>query len=82
MRPFILLGAVLASPLNKLLFEAMVKLMKSNQIECGAFTGIHATFSKGDFSSVEGKQKKSDMLSRGGTSMAPWSVRSACDRGS
>jgi hypothetical protein len=51
-------GAVLASPLNEDLRKAMVALFKMTQVDsCGIFTGIHATFSKGDFASVEGTKK-------------------------
>ncbi|CAH0751162.1 unnamed protein product [Diatraea saccharalis] len=47
-------GAVLASPLNLQLQRAMVTLLKTHSDSCGILTGIHATFSKGDYSSIEG----------------------------
>ncbi|XP_023951363.1 C-type mannose receptor 2-like [Bicyclus anynana] len=48
-------GAVLASPDNRNMNLAMRKVMKNKQTTWnGVFTGIHATFSKGDFFSVEG----------------------------
>lgn len=45
---------MLASPLTVQLRDAMVALIKEEQVNCGVFTGIHATFSRGDFTSVEG----------------------------
>ncbi|CAG9786442.1 unnamed protein product [Diatraea saccharalis] len=47
-------GSVVASPLNENLQRAMVDLFKGRSDTCGIFTGIHATLSKGDFSSIEG----------------------------
>ncbi|XP_004922068.1 macrophage mannose receptor 1 [Bombyx mori] len=46
-------GSVLASPLDDALKSGMLSLIK-NKTSCGIFTGIHATFSKGDYRSVEG----------------------------
>ncbi|KAL0882224.1 hypothetical protein ABMA27_000765 [Loxostege sticticalis] len=45
-------GAVLASPLDKSLQEAMEHA--TSKVNCAIFTGIHATISKGDFTSIEG----------------------------
>ncbi|XP_045448529.1 macrophage mannose receptor 1-like [Melitaea cinxia] len=47
-------GSKLASPLNADLSAAMRRLMKEDGMKCGIFTGIHSTFSRGDFHSVEG----------------------------
>ncbi|XP_063825026.1 C-type mannose receptor 2-like isoform X1 [Ostrinia nubilalis] len=45
-------GAVLASPLNANLQTAIARLTAG--VSCAIFTGIHATISKGDFTSIEG----------------------------
>lgn len=53
-------GAVLASPLNHDLKAAMISMVAQRQRSpnCSSpsmiFTGVHATFSKGDYSSIEG----------------------------
>ncbi|XP_045521355.1 macrophage mannose receptor 1-like [Pieris brassicae] len=48
-------GAKIASPLNDELKTAMVSMMDvTPKLKCGVFLGIHATFSRGDFFSVEG----------------------------
>ncbi|KAL4704629.1 hypothetical protein ACJJTC_002886 [Scirpophaga incertulas] len=48
-------GAVLASPINTYLRNAMIALHKRNNNENFAlYTGIHATISKGAFTSIEG----------------------------
>lgn len=49
-------GAVLASPLNNDLKAAIVSFVKQQRdtIPCTIFSGVHATFSQGDYSSVEG----------------------------
>ncbi|RVE52734.1 hypothetical protein evm_002607 [Chilo suppressalis] len=47
-------GAYLASPLNKNLQDAMTTMMNYSKTNCAVFTGIHATFSKGDYASIEG----------------------------
>ncbi|RVE52735.1 hypothetical protein evm_002608 [Chilo suppressalis] len=47
-------GAYLASPLNKNLQDAMTTMMNDKKTNCAVFTGIHATFSRGDYASVEG----------------------------
>ncbi|XP_028161368.1 C-type mannose receptor 2-like isoform X1 [Ostrinia furnacalis] len=47
-------GAVLASPLDRNLHKAMEGIQAASGVACGIFTGIHATFSKGDFTSIEG----------------------------
>ncbi|XP_032524376.2 uncharacterized protein LOC116775585 [Danaus plexippus] len=48
-------GAVLASPSNVFIESAIRKEMKNcNVATSGILTGIHATFSKGDFFSIEG----------------------------
>nr|ACN41858.1 immulectin-2a [Manduca sexta] len=47
-------GAVLASPLNSNLKFAMSSIMILKTPKQSVFTGIHATFSRGDFFSVEG----------------------------
>ncbi|XP_004922067.1 macrophage mannose receptor 1 isoform X1 [Bombyx mori] len=47
-------GSVLASPLDDALKSGMLSLIKNKKTSCGIFTGIHATFSKGDYRSVEG----------------------------
>lgn len=50
------IGSVLASPTNIYMESAMKKEMKTHHFTGnGIFSGIHATFSKGDFFSVEGK---------------------------
>ncbi|XP_041978384.1 C-type mannose receptor 2-like [Aricia agestis] len=46
-------GAKLASPLTEELKTALRGLIPAGD-DCGVFTGIHATFSRGDFHSVEG----------------------------
>ncbi|XP_041979999.1 C-type mannose receptor 2-like [Aricia agestis] len=46
-------GANLASPLNEGLKAALRSSIPTDN-DCGVFTGIHATFSRGDFFSVEG----------------------------
>ncbi|XP_026322914.1 secretory phospholipase A2 receptor-like [Hyposmocoma kahamanoa] len=45
-------GSKLASPLNPGLRYAMLRY--SNTSVCGVFTGLHSTFSRGDYFSVEG----------------------------
>ncbi|XP_063361843.1 C-type mannose receptor 2-like [Cydia amplana] len=47
-------GAVLASPENENLFSTMKTLVAEHTKSCGVYTGIHATFSKGDYYSIEG----------------------------
>ncbi|KAL0840842.1 hypothetical protein ABMA28_014648 [Loxostege sticticalis] len=47
-------GAVLASPINENLAKVMNRMQEENQHGNGIFTGIHSTFSKGDFTSIEG----------------------------
>ncbi|CAH0719669.1 unnamed protein product, partial [Brenthis ino] len=48
-------GAKLASPLTSGLSLAMRKKMeREGVLKCGVFTGIHASFSRGDFHSIEG----------------------------
>ncbi|CAF4953801.1 unnamed protein product [Pieris macdunnoughi] len=48
-------GAKIASPLNDELKNAMLSMMDvSLKRKCGVFLGIHATFSRGDFFSVDG----------------------------
>ncbi|XP_047995246.1 hemolymph lipopolysaccharide-binding protein-like isoform X2 [Leguminivora glycinivorella] len=48
-------GAVLASPETEDLRHAMRIIVTNNQgVTCGVFTGIHATYSKGDYYSIDG----------------------------
>ncbi|XP_047517594.1 macrophage mannose receptor 1-like [Pieris napi] len=48
-------GTKIASPLNDELKTAMMSMMDvTPKLKCGVFLGIHATFSRGDFFSVEG----------------------------
>ncbi|XP_072932310.1 C-type mannose receptor 2-like isoform X2 [Epargyreus clarus] len=48
-------GGNLASPLNDGMREAMKSLISQEVgTTCGVYTGIHATFSRGDFFSIEG----------------------------
>ncbi|CAH0398103.1 unnamed protein product [Chilo suppressalis] len=47
-------GAVLASPLTDGILEAMVELQKANSESCAILTGVHSTFSKGDYYSIDG----------------------------
>ncbi|RVE42394.1 hypothetical protein evm_012953 [Chilo suppressalis] len=48
-------GAVLASPLNIYLKNAMTNLHKKTKSDaCALYTGIHATISKGAYTSIEG----------------------------
>ncbi|VVC99730.1 unnamed protein product [Leptidea sinapis] len=48
-------GGALASPLDSHLLQAMQTLMAGGpKLKCGVFLGIHATFSRGDFFSIEG----------------------------
>ncbi|XP_045497479.1 C-type mannose receptor 2-like [Colias croceus] len=49
-------GAKIASPLDQNLKEVMISMMDvTPKLKCnGIFTGIHATFSRGDFFSAEG----------------------------
>lgn len=47
-------GSKLASPLTADLASVMRSIMEQAGIKCGAYTGIHAYFSRGDFHSVEG----------------------------
>ncbi|KAL0892657.1 hypothetical protein ABMA27_014380 [Loxostege sticticalis] len=46
-------GAVLASPINENLAKVMKRMQQENHHD-SIFTGIHSTFSKGDFTSIEG----------------------------
>ncbi|KAL0901057.1 hypothetical protein ABMA27_006380 [Loxostege sticticalis] len=47
-------GAVLASPLDDKLLKGMQILKEAWKLDSEIYTGIHATISKGDFTSVEG----------------------------
>ncbi|KAM3956937.1 secretory phospholipase A2 receptor-like [Aphomia sociella] len=48
-------GAVLASPLNEPLLEVMKNMITVNSTtHCGVYTGIHASFHKGVYESLEG----------------------------
>ncbi|KAI8435523.1 hypothetical protein MSG28_003819 [Choristoneura fumiferana] len=47
-------GAVLASPEDASMLAAMKTLTAKLVRSCGVYTGIHATFSKGDYSTIEG----------------------------
>ncbi|XP_059056886.1 macrophage mannose receptor 1-like isoform X2 [Achroia grisella] len=47
-------GAVLASPLNEHLLRVMKTIVATNSLQCGIYSGIHATLSKGVYNSVEG----------------------------
>ncbi|XP_059056903.1 uncharacterized protein LOC131850625 [Achroia grisella] len=49
-------GAVLASPLNASFLHAMTTMMSTNisTTKCGVFSGIHAIFYEGVYSSLEG----------------------------
>ncbi|XP_045771387.1 macrophage mannose receptor 1-like isoform X1 [Maniola jurtina] len=47
-------GSKLASPLNSQLAAAMRSVTQQNALTCGIYTGIHSSFSRGDFHSVEG----------------------------
>ncbi|XP_063381171.1 C-type mannose receptor 2-like [Cydia fagiglandana] len=48
-------GAALASPETENLRHAMQSVLMNNQaVTCGIFTGIHATYSKGDYNSIDG----------------------------
>ncbi|XP_073944558.1 uncharacterized protein [Choristoneura fumiferana] len=47
-------GGTLASPVNRQMSLALKSLMEEHNLSYGLFTGIHATFSRGDFASVEG----------------------------
>ncbi|KAI8435527.1 hypothetical protein MSG28_003823 [Choristoneura fumiferana] len=47
-------GAVLASPEDASMLAAMKTLTAKLVRSCGVYTGIHATFSKGDYFTIEG----------------------------
>lgn len=53
-KKYMFAGTKLASPLNAGLSTAMKTIINERKVSCGVFTGIHATFSRGDFFSVEG----------------------------
>ncbi|XP_073947442.1 macrophage mannose receptor 1-like isoform X3 [Choristoneura fumiferana] len=46
-------GGILASPENKDMFDAMLTIMNDRKIS-KVYTGIHATFSKGDYTTITG----------------------------
>ncbi|XP_063533712.1 hemolymph lipopolysaccharide-binding protein-like [Cydia strobilella] len=47
-------GGTLASPLTQKMSDVLKSFVEDNVLGCGIFTGIHATFSRGDFASIEG----------------------------
>ncbi|XP_052740350.1 uncharacterized protein LOC112046550 [Bicyclus anynana] len=59
-------GTTLASPLNPDIQEAMLSVSKLGAQHSDIFTGIHSTFSKGNFFSIEGVPL-SDILHEWGT---------------
>lgn len=49
-------GADLASPSDDLMLNAMLYISKDAvDVNCGVYTGIHSWFSKGDFTSIDGR---------------------------
>lgn len=47
-------GAVLASPLNKEIADALLTLLEQSSVYSPIFLGTHDLYSKGHFTSIEG----------------------------